>query len=58
MHGMRDKPTQRGTFNGSYYALDLQAAPGVPQTTAVVLANFAVGPSTAAVVIYDGSGPP
>lgn len=46
-----------GTFLGPYYALDLQAAPGAPQTTAVTLANFDVSPSSAAVVIYDGSMP-
>lgn len=46
-----------GTFHGPYYALDLQAAPGAPQTTAVTLANFDVSPSSAAVVIYDGSTP-
>lgn len=43
-----------GTFSGPYYALDLQAAPGAAPTTAVVLANFDVSPSPAAVVIYDG----
>ncbi len=46
-----------GTFSGPYYALDLQAAPGAPQTTAVVLANFELSPSAAGVVIYDGSTP-
>jgi len=46
-----------GTFSGPYYALDLQAAPGAPQTTAVELANFAISPSAAGVVIYDGSTP-
>jgi hypothetical protein len=45
------------TFEGPYYALDLQAAPGAPQTTAITLANFDVSPSSAAVVIYDGSIP-
>jgi hypothetical protein len=44
-----------GSFSGSYYALDLQAEPGAPQTTAVTLANFDVSPSSVAVVIYDGS---
>ncbi len=43
------------SFSGPYYALDLQAAPGVPQTTAVTLANFDISPSAAEVVIYDGS---
>jgi hypothetical protein len=43
------------TFEGPYFALDLQAAPGAPQTTAVVLANFDVSPSSVGVVIYDGS---
>jgi hypothetical protein len=46
-----------GSFSGSYYALDLQAEPGAPQTTAVTLANFDVSPSSVAVVIYDGSTP-
>ncbi len=46
-----------GTFFGPYYALDLQAVPGAPQTTAVVLANFDISPSTADVTIYDGSTP-
>lgn len=46
-----------GTFSGPYYALDLQAAPGAPQTTAIVLANFGISPSPAAVVIYDGPTP-
>jgi hypothetical protein len=42
-------------FDGPYYALDLQVAPGAPQTTAITLANFDISPSAAAVVIYDGS---
>jgi hypothetical protein len=46
-----------GSFSGPYYALDLQSAPGAPQTTAVVLSNFDVSPSPAAVVIYDMSTP-
>jgi hypothetical protein len=46
-----------GSFDGPYYALELQAAPGAPQTTAVTLANFDVSPSPAGVVIYDGSTP-
>jgi hypothetical protein len=45
------------SFDGPYYALELQAAPGAPQTTAVTLANFDVSPSSAQVVIYDGSTP-
>ena len=44
-----------GNFDGPYYALDLQVAPGAPQTTAVTLANFGVSPSSAAVAIYDGT---
>jgi hypothetical protein len=44
-----------GSFDGPYYALDLQVAPGAPQTTAVTLANFGVSPSSAAVAIYDGT---
>jgi trimeric autotransporter adhesin len=43
--------------DGPYYALDLQAAPGSPQTTAVILANFDLGPSSASVAVYDGSTP-
>ena len=46
-----------GSFEGPYYALDLQAAPGAPQTTAVVLANFDISPVSAGVVIYDGATP-
>ena len=46
-----------GQFLGPYYALDLQAAPGAPQTTAVTLANFDVSPSPVALAIYDGSTP-
>lgn len=45
------------TFEGSYYAIDLQAAPGAPQTTAITLGNFDVSPASAGVVIYDGSTP-
>jgi hypothetical protein len=45
------------SFSGPYYALDLQAAPGAPQTTAVTLANFNRSPSSASVVIYDGATP-
>ena len=43
------------TFEGPYFALDLQVAPGASQTTAVTLANFNASPSSAEVVIYDGS---
>jgi len=46
-----------GSFNGPNYALDLQAAPGAPQTTAVTLAAFDISPASVAVVIYDGSTP-
>ena len=46
-----------GTFDGPYYALDLQVAPGAPLTTAVTLANFDVSPSSVEVVIFDGSIP-
>lgn len=45
------------SFNGPYYALDIEAAPGAPQTTAVTLANFDISPSAAGVLIYDGSTP-
>jgi hypothetical protein len=46
-----------GSFNGPYYVLDLQAAPGAPQTTAAVLANFDVSPSPVGLVVYDGAAP-
>src|SRR5436305_11995416 len=46
-----------GTFNGPYYALDLQVAPGAPQTTAVILANFDISPSPVGVMVYDGPTP-
>jgi hypothetical protein len=44
-----------GGSYGPYYALDLQVAPGAPQTTAVTLAGFDVSPSSLAVAIYDGA---
>ncbi|MEI9968206.1 MAG: IPT/TIG domain-containing protein [Terracidiphilus sp.] len=43
-----------GSFNGPYYAIDLQAAPAAPQTTAVVLGSFGISPPEAELVIYDG----
>jgi hypothetical protein len=43
------------TFSGPYYALDLQAAPGAPETTAVLLPDF--DDLAPAVLIYDGSTP-
>jgi hypothetical protein len=46
-----------GNFDGPYYALDLQVAPGTAQTTAVTLASFGLSPSSAAVVVYDGPTP-
>lgn len=46
-----------GTFSGPYYALDLQADPASSQTTAVILANFDISPSSVAVVVFDGSTP-
>ena len=46
-----------GTFDGPYYALDLQAAPGAPGTTAAVMAAFDLSPSPMAVQIYDGATP-
>jgi hypothetical protein len=45
------------SFEGPYYALSLQAAPGAPQTTAVTLAAFDVSPSPLSVAIYDGPTP-
>ena len=41
------------SFSGPYYALDIEAAPGAPQTTAAILAYFDVSPSAASVQIYD-----
>lgn len=46
-----------GTFFGRSYALDLETAPGLDQTTAVVLAAFDESPSPVNVMIYDGSTP-
>jgi hypothetical protein len=46
-----------GSFWGPYYALDVQAAPGIPQTTAVVEGAFGVSPASVGVAIYDGSTP-
>ncbi|MGA8741751.1 MAG: hypothetical protein WB561_11260 [Terracidiphilus sp.] len=46
-----------GTFSGPSYALDLQTAPGMDQTTAGVLAAFDQSPSPVSVMIYDGSTP-
>jgi len=44
----------RDSFFGPYFALDLQVAPGAPQTTAVSLGNMGVSPSAqGGVVIYD-----
>ncbi|MGD0890184.1 MAG: hypothetical protein ABR923_01530 [Terracidiphilus sp.] len=45
------------SFGGPYYALDLQSAPGAPQTTAVTLGNFDFSPASAGLVIYDGATP-
>ena len=42
-----------GSQDGPYYAADLQAEPGSPQTTAVSLAYFDIGPPSVAVVLYD-----
>jgi hypothetical protein len=42
---------------GPYYALDIQAAPGAAETTAVTLAEFNSSPSSQDVVIYDGATP-
>jgi hypothetical protein len=46
-----------GSFDGPYYALDLQAAPGAPEITAVALGAFGVSPASQAVTIYDGATP-
>lgn len=40
---------------GATYALDLQAAPGAPNTTAISLAAFDVSPSALGVSIFDTS---
>jgi hypothetical protein len=45
------------SFDGPYYALDLQAAPGAPETTAVALGAFGISPASIAVAIYDGATP-
>ncbi|HEX4004891.1 MAG TPA: IPT/TIG domain-containing protein [Acidobacteriaceae bacterium] len=41
------------SFFGPYYALDIEAAPGSPQTTAAILANSNVSPSADWLQIYD-----
>jgi hypothetical protein len=41
---------------GPYYAMDLQAAPGAPQTTAIILAGF-FETIPEDVAVYDGSTP-
>ena len=38
-------PLGRSQFDGPYYALDIQVAPGAPHTTALTLANFGFSPS-------------
>jgi hypothetical protein len=45
------------SFDGPYYALDLQAAPAAAQTTAVALGAFNISPASEGVVIYDGAMP-
>ncbi len=46
------------SFSGPYFALDLEPAPGAPQTLALTLAYPGSGsPSSAAVRIYDGTTP-
>jgi hypothetical protein len=48
----------RNTFFGPYYALDLQVAPGAPQTTAVSLGIMGISPQAqGGVVIFDDSTP-
>jgi hypothetical protein len=45
-------------FDGAYFALDLQVAPGAPHTTAVSLGNTSVSPEAeGGVVIYDDATP-
>jgi len=45
-------------FDGAYFALDLQVAPGLPHTTAVSLGNTSVSPEAeGGVVIYDDANP-
>jgi hypothetical protein len=61
-------PLGRNSFFGPYFALDLQVAPGAPQTTAVSLGNMGVSPAaiggieifdnaTARPTIAEGFGP-
>ena len=48
----------RNSFFGPYFALDLQVAPGAPQTTAVTLGIMGESPSAqGGVVIFDNSTP-
>lgn len=45
-------------FDGAYFPLSLQVAPGSPHTTAVNLGNFIVSPSSeGGIVIYDDATP-
>lgn len=47
-------PLGSNAYFGSYYALDIAAAPSAPHTIAVALANFGVTPAEqGGVVIYD-----
>jgi hypothetical protein len=49
-------PLGRDGFDGPFYALDLQVAPGAPHTTAVSLGNFGVSPAAeGGIVIFDDS---
>jgi hypothetical protein len=46
----------RNSFYGPYFALDLQVAPGAPQTTAVSLGIMGISPSAqGGVMIFDNS---
>ncbi len=47
-----------GNDFGAYFALDLQVAPGAPDTTAISLGNMSVSPEAeGGIVIYDNSTP-
>jgi hypothetical protein len=51
-------PLGSNSFFGAYFPLDLQVAPGAPQTTAVSLGNMGVSPAAiGGIEIFDDSTP-